>query len=96
MRVFTVSAGALIVMVATPGAALAQAVPPKADATPAPSAGATPKPAHEHLRLDIDRHVDTVVSRHESSDLPHFEDRIEVPRASFSTAFARTIESAWP
>ena len=67
MRFFAVSAGALVVMAAAPGAASGQEAPAKAAATPAP-----------RLRLDIDRHIGTVVSRHEASDLPHFEDRIEV------------------
>ena len=77
MRVF-VSAGALVVMVATPGAAPAQEASPKADATPAPSPAPTPKPAPTRLRLDVDRHVDDVLRRKQESGLPRFEDRIEV------------------
>lgn len=78
MRVFVASAGAVVVMVATPGWAPAQEAPAKVDAAPAPSPAPTPSPAPARVRLDIDRHIDDVLARRDTSGLPRFEDKIEV------------------
>jgi hypothetical protein len=78
VRVFVASAGALVVIFATPGSAPPQEPPAKADATPAPSPAPTPSPAPARLRLDVDRHIDEMLSRQETSGLPRFEDRVEV------------------
>lgn len=78
MCVGAVSAGALVVMVATQSPASAQEAPPTADATPAPSPSPTASPAPKRLRLDVDRHVEQVMSRQAATGLPRFEDRIEV------------------
>jgi hypothetical protein len=72
-----VSAGAVIVMLATPASTSAQEAPARPEAkTPTPSPSPAPAPAR--LRLDIDRHIDDVLARQATSGLPRFEERVDV------------------
>jgi hypothetical protein len=58
-------------------ALLAAPCPPAAQESPTPTPPAA-SPAPGRLRLDIERHIDAVLARQETSGLPRFEDRVEV------------------
>jgi hypothetical protein len=66
---------------ATLGAAIAAAAalsPLAAQELAPPIATGTPAPAPTPLRLDIDRHVSELLSRHGTTGMPRFEETIEV------------------
>ena len=78
MRVF-VAAGTIVLLAVTPVALRAQQAPAAPESTPTPEPSPTPRPAaRSRLKLDIGRHIDDVLKRRDDSDVPRFEDRIEV------------------
>jgi hypothetical protein len=83
-RALLAAAGTAIVLILVDDRARAQELPaPAADPSPAPSPTPTPAPLptprpSRRLRLDLDRHIDDIVKQRDRSDMPRFEDRIEV------------------
>ena len=87
LRAFLASVGTAVVLILADDRARAQDPPtaaapaPTPASTPTPTATPTPAPTprpSRRLKLDLERHLDEIVRRRDRSDVPRFEDRIEV------------------
>jgi hypothetical protein len=81
-RALLAAVGTAIVLILADGRARAQEPPARAadpppTPTPTPTPSPTPRPSRR-LKLDLDRRIDDIVKRRDRSDLPRFEDRIDV------------------
>ncbi len=82
MRALLGWVGTAVVMALVGDRAFAQdpPAPPTPAPTPAPTPTPTPTPTPRprRLRLDLNRHIEDIVKRRDRSDMPRFEDRIDV------------------